>query len=278
VPKWNFYEESPRAPPVFDCLPKASVEITFATLAAMLRLACAWAQISSHPIHADKDCVDQRERIPNAWLSLAQTRLRQGSQDSRWVGPTAVPEASQASHDPLINLVHLAKMRAVARSAPRRNRYSKPRYPADRALSLLIRPAQKAVARSVARRRHRGVACGGGEYLYSFEGQAFLCVRMREDFANFIGRGTLRWDAPDGSDHGAEFSRRDILAAPKFAPAALEMLSSIKCRRNRLRPLPDRPGASTRARPHPSIPRSRAVSTRRGIAISAIVTPLPILT
>ena len=35
---------------------------------------------------------------------------------------------------------------------------------------------------------------------------------MFEDLANFIGRGTLRRDAPDGSDHGAEFAGRDVLA------------------------------------------------------------------
>src|SRR5689334_1600973 len=65
---------------------------------------------------------------------------------------------------------------------------------------------------SVARRRHRWVAGGGSKYWYSFDRQAFLCVRMFEDFANFIGRGALRGDAPDGSDQGAEFSGRDVLA------------------------------------------------------------------
>src|SRR5215469_8055515 len=53
---------------------------------------------------------------------------------------------------------------------------------------------------------------------------------MLEDFANFIGRGTLRRDASDGSDHGSKLSRRDVFAEirPRCFGGALFHQSAAK--------------------------------------------------
>src|ERR1700683_2488320 len=51
-----------------------------------------------------------------------------------------------------------------------------------------------------------------GEYGHALKRQALLGVCMLEDFADLICGGTLGGNAPYASDHGAELSRRDILA------------------------------------------------------------------
>src|SRR5262249_15628920 len=53
---------------------------------------------------------------------------------------------------------------------------------------------------------------GGIKYRHGLQRQVFLGIRLFEDSAYFVGCGTLRRNASDSSDHGAEFSRRNVLA------------------------------------------------------------------
>ena len=59
--------------------------------------------------------------------------------------------------------------------------------------------------------RYGVVRCGSKDW-YRIGWQAFLRVRVFEDFANLIGRGALRGNAPDASDQGAKLTGGDVLA------------------------------------------------------------------